>query len=165
MLLLRGVNVGGKNRLPMKELTAIVAEAGGAEVRTYIQSGNVVCRTGDIAGLAGAVTRGIEARFGFVSPVIWRSEREWRAILQDNPFPSSENVHVMLLAETPAPGRTLDRERSPGDTFVLRGRDLYLHLPHGMGRTRLTNDWIDRSLGAVSTARNWRTLEALAALL
>ncbi len=154
VLLLRGVNVGGKNRLPMGDLAAIVAECGGADVHTYIQSGNVVCRAADIEALSASVTSRIEDRFGFRSPVVTRSEHEWRTLLRDIPFPSAEGVHVMLLTHQPAAARTLDPARSPGDTFVLRGRDLYLHLPNGMGRTKLTNDWIDRTLGTVSTGRN-----------
>jgi len=170
VVLLRAVNVWGNLCLPMKELVEIVASAGGSDVRTYIQSGNVVCVAPDAAALGAGVAAGIEARFGFAAPVVVRTRTEWEGVLRANPFPApgvpSEQVYVAFLAEVPAPERAarLDPERSPGDRFALVGRDVYLHLATGGAETRLTNVWLDRTLATVSTARNWRTVLALAEL-
>jgi uncharacterized protein (DUF1697 family) len=168
--LLRGVNVGGRNRLPMAELAAIVGAAGGREARTYIQSGNVVFRLDPSAldAFRVEVADAIEGRFGFRSPVVVRSLEEWAAMMERNPFvPADENaLHVAFLAEVPSPERAarLDPQRSPGDRFALHGRDLYLLLGNGVAGSKLTNDWLDRTLATVSTVRNWRTVRALGAL-
>jgi uncharacterized protein (DUF1697 family) len=170
--LLRGVNVGGRNRLPMKELAAIVADAGAREVATYIQSGNVIftAAAGVAARLPGLVATALERRFGFRSPVIVRTAAELAEVGAKNPFLRAgaelDELHVAFLAEPPERARAaaLDPDRSPGDSFALRGRDLYLRLGNGAGKTKLTNDYLDRTLATVSTLRNWRTVTALLAL-
>lgn len=165
LLLLRGVNVGGKNRLPMATLAELVAELGATEVQTYIQSGNVVCRAEPAvaAGLGPAVERLLEARLGVRSPVAVRTAAELAAALVEPPFadqPEDER-HLGFLVGTPKPGVELHPARSPGDAAVLRGRELFLHLPRGVAATKLTSDWLDRRLGTVVTIRNWRTVSAL----
>jgi uncharacterized protein (DUF1697 family) len=162
--LLRGINVGGKNLLPMKELAALFAECGSADVATYIQSGNVVFR----AALAGAaletkLERAIADRFGFEVPVVVRSAAELRAISKQNPFLPARDVgelHVAFLKHAPAPERVaaLDHRRSPPDEFEVVAREIYLRCPNGVARTKLTNAYFDRALATISTARNWRTV-------
>jgi uncharacterized protein (DUF1697 family) len=167
--LLRGINVGGKHLLPMKELVAIFEASGCAEVRTYIQSGNVVFQVP--AALAkkvpSLVGEAIQARFGFEAPIVMRSGAELRAAFEANPFlaegVAEDWMHVVFLAAAPtaAQAATLDPGRSPGDRFVLRGREIYLHLPNGAGKSKLTNAWFDAKLNTVSTVRNWRTVTTL----
>lgn len=170
VLLLRGVNVGGRNRLAMRDLVAVVEAAGGRGARTYIQSGNVVCALDPAAAadVAREVEAAITARHGVRSPVVVRSRSSWEEVLRAEAFPGADEatLHVAFLAEAPAAERAarLDPDRSPGDRFVLRGREVFLHLPNGVAGTRLTNDWLDRALGTVSTVRNWRTVRAIAAL-
>ncbi len=167
--LLRGINLG-KRRLPMKDLTRIFEVAGCAEVRTYIQSGNVVYRAG--AALArripGLVEAAIAERFGFDAPVVIRTAAEMAAILRANPYPDQaeanpKSVHVGFLRDEP-PVRAvaaLDPDRSPPDTFVVDGCEIYFHFPNGMAKSKLTNPWFDSRLGTVSTMRNWRTVTTL----
>jgi len=167
--LLRGINVGGKHVLPMKDLAALFTKAGCGDVVTYIQSGNVVFAAADAlaARIPSLVATAIERRFGFASPVVVRSARELAAVIEKNPFlrPGADldRLHVAFLADAPSRERAaaLDPKRSPGDAFTLRGRDLYLHLPNGVGRTKPTNDYLDRTLATVSTLRNWRTVTKL----
>lgn len=164
--LLRGVNVGGKNSLPMKALAAMFAETGCEGVQTYIQSGNVVF--GATPALAKKIPAMIEAeieeRFKIKSPVIVRSGAELRAAVAANPFlkegGDAATLHVAFLAETPSGARaaSLDPDRSPPDRFALIGREVFLHLPNGVGKTKLTNAYLDSKLGTVSTIRNWRTV-------
>lgn len=170
--LLRGINVGGKNRLPMAALSAMFERAGGRDVRTYIQSGNVVFRAGarDAAQVGKRVSAAIERELGLRVPLVIRSAPELRAVAARNPFLGAEDparLHVAFLADLPraAAGAALDPRRSPPDRFVLRGRELFLCCPDGIGRTRLTNDYLDRTLGTVSTVRNWKTVLALCELL
>ncbi len=167
--LLRGINVGGKNLLPMKELAKLFEKAGAVNVATYIQSGNVVfsTRAGSLDGFEAEMAAAIEKRFGLRVPVVLRSAKEIAAVLAKNPFLARSTdpkaLHVAFLAAKPtaANAARLDPKRSPGDAFELRGRDLYLQLPNGVGKTKLTNDYLDRTLATVATLRNWNTVGKL----
>lgn len=167
--LLRGVNVGGKNALPMRELVALFEAAGASDVSTYVQSGNVVfaCDGRGLAALVAGVERAIEARFGFRAPLVTRTRDELLSVARDDPFAArgiaERERHVAFLAGEPsdAARARLDPARSPGDAFVARGREVYLHLPNGVARTKLTNAWLDATLGTTSTIRNARTIAAL----
>ena len=163
--LLRGINVGGKNRMPMKELSALFVDAGCDDVRTYIQSGNVVFRTGPAVGeeISATISASILSRFDYRVPVIIRTAREFQEIVRANPFveagAEADKLHVMFLAELPdgANVEALDTDRSPGDEFAVMGREIYLHCPNGVARSKLTNSYFDSRLATISTTRNWRT--------
>lgn len=166
--LLRGVNVGGRHLLPMKSLTDIVAGAGARNVRTYIQSGNVIFETGTAlaARLPGLVSDAILAEHGFAAPVIVRSASELARIVRANPYVPAENereLYVAFLADSPAADRiaSLDPHRSPPDEFVVRGREIYLRYRRGAGNSRLTTAYFDSRLATTSTARNWNTTRKL----
>jgi len=163
VVLLRGINVGGRNVLPMRQLAAMCSELGGREVRTYIQSGNVVlAATAELAlRLPDELASLIEARAGLGVPVVLRSARELEAVERRADV---GHLHVMFLADTPSPEAVarLDPGRSPGDAFVARGREIYLHCPNGVARSKLTSQYFDSRLGTVTTARNWRTVLKLA---
>lgn len=163
--LLRGVNVGGKNKLPMKALVALFEDLGCEAVRTYIQSGNVLFEAKSTEGLADRIAARIEADHGLRVPVVLRTAEALARIRGDNPFPDADPkaLHVMFLRDAPAPAnvRALDPDRSPGDAFVVRGANVYVCCPNGVARTKLTNAWFDAQLGTVSTGRNWRTLGKL----
>ena len=170
--LLRGINVGGKNLLPMKALAAMFAEAGCQNISTYIQSGNVVfgAKAGVVAGLGAAVARQVEAQFGLRVPVVVRSAAELEKVIAGNPFlqggVETDMLHVCFLADLPDAAMTagLDAGRSAPDEFVVVGREIYMRLPNGMARTKLTNAYFDSKLKTVSTMRNWRTVLKLAEL-
>lgn len=167
--LLRGVNVGGKHRLPMNDLAAIFTEAGCSGVATYIQSGNVVFRApaARARALPGLVEAAIAERFGFRTPVVIRGAGEMARVARANPFLAAGadpgTLHVAFLAGRPSPARVaaLDPGRSPPDAFVVRGLEVFLHLPNGAGRSKVTNAWLDSALATTSTIRNWRTVLAL----
>jgi uncharacterized protein (DUF1697 family) len=173
--LLRGVNVGGKNSLPMADLAAMFTAAGCTEVRTYIQSGNVVfvAKAAVAARVPTVVAAAIEKRFGFQSPVVVRTADALRLVGEKNPFLSSRvdttRLHVAFLADAATAARvaTLDPKRSPPDAFRVAKdrRELYLHFPNGAGKTKLTNVYLDKTLGTVSTMRNWNTVTKLIELV
>lgn len=171
--LLRGINMGGKNKLPMKGLIALFTDAGCEGVHTYIQSGNVAFRAAPslVRRLPKTIAAAITARFGYEVPVMTRSAAELRKIAKGNPFLKSgqdiQTLHVAFLADRPSPARVsaLDANRSPPDAFAVRGSEIYLHCPNGMARTRLTNAHFDARLATTSTVRNWRTLLKLLELL
>lgn len=167
--LLRGINVGGKNKLPMRELAALFLEAGGNDVRTYIQSGNVLFNaTAHGAGqIAKRVQELITDRFGYEVPVVVRTIDELTMAAQANPFLKAgkdvQFLHVAFLANAPSREHVarLDPARSVGDEIAVHGRELYLYLPNGVARTKFTNSYLDRTLATVSTLRNWRTVQKL----
>jgi uncharacterized protein (DUF1697 family) len=164
--LLRGINVGGKNVLPMKDLAALFADAGCAGVKTYIQSGNVVFRAGPSLArrVPKVIADAISARFGIDAAVVTRTAEELRAIAEANPFlrdgADVATLHVAFLADAPEAARVaaLDPDRSPPDVFVVLGREIYLRCPNGFGPSKLTNAWFDSKLATTSTVRNWRTV-------
>jgi uncharacterized protein (DUF1697 family) len=170
--LLRGINVGGKNKLPMKDLVGMFESAGCVTTRHYIQSGNIVFSSPP--ALAPKIPATIEAAiakgFGLRVPVVLRSEKELRAVVAGNPFLAAgvdlEALHVMFLAAQPSRAAiaALDPSRSPPDAFAVKGREIYLACPDGVGRTKLTNTWFDSKLQTVSTGRNWRTVLKLVAM-
>ena len=170
--LLRGINVGGKNVLPMKVLVALFEGAGCRAVRTYIQSGNVIFEANAAlaALIPSIISARIEAECGFSPPVLVRSASDLAAVVRDNPHRGAgaepSTLHVAFLAVAPSPAliATLDARRSPPDTFIVRGRELYLCLPNGVARTKLTNAYFDARLRTTCTVRNWRTVQALVAL-
>jgi uncharacterized protein (DUF1697 family) len=167
--LLRGINVGGKNLLPMKALADMFRDEGATDVSTFIASGNVIFDAAPklAAGLAPRIERRIAADFDLRVPVVLRSAAELATAVAKNPFVArgaDENqLFVMFLADAPAAQatRALDPKRSPPDEFALVGRDLYLRLPNGAARTKLTNAYFDKALATVGTARNWRTTRKL----
>ncbi len=148
----------------MKELAAALGKLGLADVQTYIQSGNVLFKAaGGEEALRVAIAKHIEKKFKLAVPVVLRTARELEQAARKNPFAvagADENrLHVMFLADKP-PARAvaaLDGNRSPPDEFVVAGREIYLSLLNGAGKTRLTNAWFDSQLATVSTMRNWRT--------
>jgi len=164
--LLRGINVGGRNRLPMNDLTAIFNDAGCADVTTYIQSGNVIFQASDelAARIPVLITDSIASRFDLRVPVVTRSAAELDTVISGNPFLDIESdftkLHVAFLADRPTSAAidNLDPEHSPPDSFRLKGSEIYLHLPDGAARTKLTNAYFDSRLGTTSTARNWKTV-------
>ena len=169
--LLRGVNVGG-NQLPMKDLREIFEDAGCREVSTFIQSGNVVFRPPPrgTAALPAIVSKSIAQRFGYSIPVIMRSAVEVARVVKSNPFSKlakeERTLHVYFLGDFPsrAAVASLDPGRSAPDRFRVVGREVFLQLSNGMARTKLSNAYFDSKLATVSTARNWRTVQRIAAI-
>jgi uncharacterized protein (DUF1697 family) len=171
--LLRGINVGGNNMLPMKELVDIVEQAGCATVSTCIQSGNVLfmAKPDSEQKLAIGISQGIEARFGYKIPVVVRTREEIRPIAAAHPFLSpginQKSLFVYFLRDAPSPEAVnmLDPNRSVPDIFVVKGREIYVNLLNNMAKTKLSNAWFDSKLKTISTARNWNTVLKLHELL
>ncbi len=165
--LMRGINVGGKNKLPMGELVRLFENAGCENVRTYIASGNVVfeAATGIVKKLAASIAAAIEKERGLRVPVVIRSATEMASVVKLNPHRKADpdSLFVMFLADEPERKSIaeLDPNRSPGDQYKVVGRDIYLCLTTGAADTKLTNAYFDSKLKTVSTSRNWRTVQKL----
>jgi uncharacterized protein (DUF1697 family) len=169
--LLRAVNVGGRNRIPMAELRAALEAEGLTDVVTVLQSGNVLFDGGGAEPAAIATIRTAVAQaFGLEIGVAVRSAEEMSRIAGANPFLANGErrdpgtLQVAFLDEEPAAAAAakLDPERSPPDAFCVHGREVYLSYPGGSGRSRLTLDYLERTLAVGATSRNWRTVQRLA---
>jgi uncharacterized protein (DUF1697 family) len=166
--LLRGINVGGKHSVKMADLKRLFAEAGAADVATYIQSGNVVFTH---AAAAKALTADLEDRIralaGFDVPVALRTEAQLAKVLDRNPFPDVEPTKnsVAFLAAKPAAAdvKAFDGDRFAPEQAVVDGLEVYLHLPEGTGRAKLPPTLA--KLGVPATIRNRRTIEKLLEML
>jgi uncharacterized protein (DUF1697 family) len=167
--LLRGINVGGKASVPMAELRSVLSSTGLEDVTTYIQSGNVVFRspTTGTPELATGIERAIHDAFAVGVAVLLRTPAELVKIARSNPFLQDEadlsKLHVVFMDKSPSREAvaSLDQNRSAPDEFKVREREIYLYLPNGFGRSKLTIDYFERRLGVRATARNWSTLNKL----
>jgi uncharacterized protein (DUF1697 family) len=155
--------VGGKNKLPMGDLRALFTSVGYADVATYVQSGNVVF-TASAAVDSQAIESAIATRLGIVTTVILRSANELRRVVAANPFPAADpsHLHVGFMARPPAgdAAKRLDAASFRPEQFALVGREIYYHLPNGMGRAKLP-PVLDRQLKVPTTVRNWNTVNKL----
>jgi uncharacterized protein (DUF1697 family) len=164
--LLRAINVGGNNKLPMKDLAAMFVAAGCRDVCTYIQSGNVVfsAPAAVLKTLSQTISQRIEKDFGYRVPVVIRSHGQMDAVVRGNPFLKAGEIekalHVVFLADLPGPEAVakLDPQRSLPDRFVVAGQEIYLHLVNGAGQSKISSAWMDSKLSTVSTSRNWNTV-------
>jgi len=171
-LLLRAVNVSGRNRVPMAELRALLAERTSLQnVSTYIASGNVIADvTGDIDAACAQVRILISEAFDVDTPVIARTHEQLAAAHEENPFPDAaaeKMLHVMFLEHPPAAGaaEVLAERLLPGERIAIIGRDLWIDYGvSGAGNTKLTKAVFDRALGVAGTARNLLTLRKLVEL-
>ena len=183
--LLRGINVGGRNKVPMAELREVVTALGHTGVSTYIQSGNILFSTpeSDDAKLAAALEAAISDRFGIWSSVVVLSRDELARILDGNPYPDEPNpkfVHVVFMNSEP-PADLLDRikaaesesaAKGSRDTVTAVGEALFLHTPDGYGTSDLAQAVFkiisapakQRQRGLAATARNWATATKLLSL-
>jgi len=168
--LLRGVNVGGNNKLPMRPLAAALEAAGLRDVRTYIQSGNIVFRAtgGSQARWAAHIANLIQAEFGIAASVLVLDLAELRGAASGNPFPDvgtqtrGGQLHFYFLAQEPerVDRAKLESLRAGVERWALRGKVFYLHAPDGAGKSKLAAQ-AEKALGVGATARNWRTVCAL----
>lgn len=169
--LLRGINVGGKNKVPMAALRTLFENQGCSEVKTYIQSGNVVFHSAatDAVAIAAGLVEAIEAQFGFRVPVMVLCGSDLKKALDANPFPEAEaeakSLHLFFLSNTPEQPdmEGLARWKIQSESYELKGRVFYLHTPDGFGRSKLASR-IEKLLGVRITARNWRSASEILAL-
>lgn len=169
--LFRGINVGGNNILPMAQLRSDFESLGYEDVRTYIQSGNVVfpARSGTATSLGKRITKRIEEQHGFRPQLLVLAYDELLAATEANPFPDAvsdpKTLHFYFLAKPAAKAdlAALENARSPSEAYVLTDGVFYLHAPDGVGRSRLAAS-AEKHLGVATTARNFRTVEKVLAM-
>jgi uncharacterized protein (DUF1697 family) len=169
--LLRGINVGA-NMLPMARLREILAEEGFVDVRTYLQSGNVVLSADATpAKLAALIEERVSAVTRLPVACVVRTPAQLRRIVAGNPFATEaaalpKTVHVTFLAGPPskADAAALGKISAGADRWQVAATEVYLHCPNGYGRSKLNNTALERALGVRATTRNWSTVLALHAM-
>ena len=170
--LFRGINIGRTRSLPMRELVELLAGLGMQNIRTYIQSGNVIFETaeGDRAQLAQRISGVVQDSRGFSPEVLLLEPADLENAIASNPYPEAEHfhrtLHVFFLADVPPNPdlKKLESLRQGNEGFALKGRLFYLHTPDGVGRSKLAAG-IERALGVPATGRNWQTVSRLMALV
>ena len=177
--LLRGINLGGKNKVAMADLRALVGELGHTDVVTYIQSGNVLFTApedADCAEVARVMTEAIASRLGVTAPVVVVTREELGQIHAANPFPDEpdpKRVHAVVLSGPPGAELTAKLDaavaqsaaKGAREEITTVGRTLYLHTPDGYGNSDLAAATLrivsSPKAGVTGTARNWATMTKL----
>lgn len=163
--LLRAINLGPTRKVAMADLVRCFGEAGCDNVKTYIQSGNVVfdSRSRSSKKLASDLERQVKDATGLDVPVILRTAAEMASVVERNPFPGVEPTKLLvgfMAGDPPADAAVpVERATSAKEEFVISGREIYLHLPDGAGRSKVPPA-LERIKTPV-TARNWRTVTKL----
>jgi uncharacterized protein (DUF1697 family) len=163
--LFRGINIGGNNLLPMKDLKALLEKIGAQNVRTYIQSGNAVFQSKehDASRLSQKISAEIKKSRGFEPFVLLLEEADLEKVIAANPFKEAESepksLHVIFLSAKPKKDalKTLEGMKKESEQFRLKGNIFYLHAPEGVGRSKLVAN-MERQFGVPTTGRNWRTV-------
>jgi uncharacterized protein (DUF1697 family) len=168
--MLRGINVGGAKKVRMDELRVCCESLGFKNVRTYIQSGNVIFehQQADTSELAEKIRRGIRNNFGFGVTVVIRTKEEMLRVIKNTPFTRQEEdrAHVTFLSVKPGsiPATEIEKVRDRAEKVSFSGREVYLYCPNGYGKTKLSNSFFEKQLKVSATTRNWRTIVALSAM-
>jgi uncharacterized protein (DUF1697 family) len=166
--LLRAVNLGARNKVPMAELRELLSAAGYGDVRTYIASGNVLLDgPRGRSTIAGELEHLIADAFQVRTTAVMRTPKELASVVAGHPFGAdTSQSHVVFLADKPdarAAQQLRATDHSP-DQALLVGADVYLRYPAGVQGSRLSAARLERLLGTLGTHRNWRTVAALAEL-
>ncbi len=164
--LLRGINVGGNNKLPMKDLAALFEKAGCKKVVTYIQSGNVVFEADakTAKAIAETMNKAVLKAFKIEVPFIVRDAATLQKIARKNPFlkkaKTTQGLCVGFLGNEPTKAQIalLDPKRSEPDEYEVIGSEVYFWFPHGMGKSKFTSQYFDSRLKTVMTIRSWNTI-------
>ena len=164
--LLRGINVSGRNKIPMQELRSLCGRLGWTDVQTYIQSGNVIFHAGSAASaLEEKLERTIQRDLGLSIPVLVRAAADWPVYVRGNPFPdvsmTEPNRVMLVLSKRPPRHTAVDelRERAEdGEQIARVGDALWFYYARGAGKSKLSPALLDRLVGSSVTARNWRTV-------
>jgi uncharacterized protein (DUF1697 family) len=171
--LLRGINISGQKLIKMAELKLLYESLGFENVRTYLQSGNVIFDTKlfDKKKISGIIEKGIYKKYGFSVSVLIKTTDDFKKILKNNPFLKSKNTDVDKYYITMlfnAPEKSLLEKlcdlKSGNDEFEVFGDVIYINCPDGYGRTKLNNNIFEKKLKVIATTRNWRTINNLSEL-
>ena len=164
--LLRGINVGGHNKIVMKDLTLLYASLGFEKVETFIQSGNVVFNTSEnIDTLLEKIEDAIEKKYGFHVPVQIRQASDFENIIKACPYTKldlADGTRIMITFLDALPSsenieKLMSHVQEPEKLEII-GQESYLYCPNGYGETKLNNDFLEKILEVNATTRNWKSV-------
>ena len=169
--MIRGINIGVK-KVKMNKLEELYVSLDFKDVKTYIQSGNVVFRSQylDLSYLRELIENKIEKVFGFDVKVLIRTEKELEKVVEENPFKNEDFKHLYVTFLSDVPSKNLIKNlnhnievnmKNKLDKFYISKKEIYLFLPDGYGRTKLNNNFFEKKLGVSATTRNWRSVNKL----
>lgn len=168
--LLRGINIGRKNRVKMADLKEFFELMDFKNTRTYLQSGNVIFEHNldNTEKIASEIEKGLIKTYEFPVNVIVMTKNELKDVINNNPFINEDNVeidklHVIFLQEIPNKEivSDLDMKKSENEKFKIIGKEIYLYLPNGYAKTKLNNNIFEKKLNTIATTRNWKTVNKL----
>jgi len=168
--MLRGINLGGHKMIRMAELKSLYEALDLVNVKTYVQSGNVVFDSPerDASKLASLIEAQIERSFGHAVSILIRSPNDFQRIVDTNPFLHGRNedpakLHVTFLYSSPSKSQlsNLGVPKGEADEFFVGNQEIFLFCPNGYGRTKLPNNFFEKKLDTPATTRNWKTVTAL----
>jgi len=168
--LLRGINVGGHKKVPMAELRELLTKSGLVNVKTYIQSGNVIFQSSeeDKVKLGAIIHEAIISHFGFNVPILVSCKDEIKAILDNCPFPEEKEVesYFILLSEIPEKDLIdeISQQAFSNEEFIITNSCVYIFYTLGAGKAKLGINWFEKKLKVKATARNYRTMVKLLSL-
>ncbi len=170
--ILRGINVSGQKQIKMVDLKKLYEELGFKNVKTFIQSGNVVFESNSAAKLSQKIEEKIKAHYSFDVPVIIRTKEELQRAIDHNPFLKKKNIaldklHITFLAEQPEKENIKATEvydYAP-DEFHISDKEVYVYCPNGYGNTKINNTFFEKKLKVGATTRNWKTSNELLKLM
>ncbi len=165
--MLRGINVSGQKKIKMDELRKLYESLDFEQVRTYIQSGNVIFNTNlsDLSEIVKMIEKQIVLKLGYNVTAVIRTREELSDIVKKNPYFDKDlsKVHVTFLSENQIKysEEEILKAKDEMEEFQIVDKEIYLFLPNGSGRTKLTNNFFERKMGVKATTRNWNTTTKL----
>lgn len=170
--LLRGINVSGQKKILMKDLKSLFEESGFKNVKTYIQSGNVIFESRPVKNLSQKIEQKIADKYNFQVPVLIRTVEEMATLIKKNPLVKEKNIdqkrlYVTLLAEKPANeyiNKLMEVNYEP-EKFIITDKEVYIYCPDGYGEAKFSNNFIEKKLNTKGTTRNWKVINELYTLM
>jgi uncharacterized protein (DUF1697 family) len=165
--MLRGINVSGQKKISMEALKKLYESLCFKNVRTYIQSGNVIfeCPDKNVTALISTIEKKIRQTYGFDAVVFIRTKDEFKKLIDNTPFSKKDagKLHVTFLSAIAArlPMEEINKGKAAAEEFYISNREIYLYCPDGYGRSTLSNNFFERKLKMSATTRNWRTVNEL----
>ncbi len=165
--MLRGINVSGQKKIKMEDLKKLYESLGFKNVKTYVNSGNVKfnCSDNDISNLINKIERKINNSFGFDVLVFIRTINEMKKLIKNTPFANEDpsKIYITFLSDIPIHSLLIEinKIKDISEKFFISGREIYLFCPNGYGRSKLSNNFFERTLNLSATTRNWNTVNKL----
>ena len=159
IVLLRGINVSGKNKLPMADLRDLLNDLEFQKVQTYIQSGNIVLESDkNKIEICQKIKDGIFTKFGYDVPVIARTIPEWEKAIENYPFPlDNEKIVAFSFLDKATEIEKIEFKNIGEDQYKIDKNVVYIYCPNGFGKSKITNNLFEKKLKVIATTRNFRT--------